>query len=126
LQVTPTLTPDGAVKLAFLPLVQHGAKSLWALPGEGGLSLAGQRPAERYPALSWEVTLAAGDFAVVGARFEKAGTLGHVCFVSTDGAKPVQRLLVLRASRSAAPAPPPDATPLAYQAAVATVRGAGE
>jgi hypothetical protein len=136
LQVTPALTPEGSVKLAFLPLVQHGAKALWALPGEGGLPLQGQRPAETYPALGWEMTLAAGEYAVIGTRFEKAGTLGHVCFLNADGARPVQRLLAIRATRLTAPGAVPDSAdaagrppavpPLAYQAAVTKVRGCGE
>jgi hypothetical protein len=134
LQVTPTLLPDGAIKLAFLPTVQHGAKTLWTLSVEGGLPLQGQRPIERYPALGWEVTLAGAEYVVVGARFEKADTLGRAFFVSTEGAKPVQRLLVLRAARMAPPEEAPEgadagrpatARPLALQA-VSTVRGSRE
>src|SRR5262249_12996319 len=35
LQVTPTITPDGRVKLSFMPQVQHGPKSIWAAPSDG-------------------------------------------------------------------------------------------
>ncbi|HEY1376141.1 MAG TPA: hypothetical protein VGF55_05075 [Gemmataceae bacterium] len=99
LQVTPTLTPDGDVTLAFLPLVQHGTRSPWAAP-LGGEDAA--PPGERYPALAWEVTLAAGEYVIVGTRFDRAGTLGHACFVDPDDARPVQRLLVVQAVRPAA------------------------
>jgi hypothetical protein len=135
LQVTPSLTPDGDLKLAFLPLVQQGAKALWPPPIDGGLPLADQRPAERYPALGWEVTLAGSAYVVVGTRFEKADTLGHCCFVRTDGGKPVQRLLAIRASRLVPPEAVPEGSdaghrpavpPLARQAITTTVRGARE
>jgi hypothetical protein len=98
-QVTPTLTPDG-VTLAFLPLVQHGTRSPWTAPLDGDDT---PQPADRFPALGWEVTLAAQELAIVGTRFEKAGTLGHACFVDADAAKPVQRLLVIQAVRPASP-----------------------
>jgi hypothetical protein len=71
---------------------------------------------------------------VIGTWAAKDATLGHRCFVTADGPKPVQRLLVIRAGRPAAPAPDaagtdaasrPAAAPLASQAAVA-VRGTGE
>jgi hypothetical protein len=88
--------------------------------------------------LTWEVTLAAQEFVVVGTRFDQPGTLGHACFVDADVARPVQRLLVIRANRgsdatastSAEPAgaeaaAPGEAPPLALRAARTTVRGSG-
>ena len=95
--------------------------------------IAVQRPTERYPALGWEVALGGG-YLVVGTRFAKDETLGHRYFVSTEGPRPVQRLLVIRASRLA----PADAAPEAADAArapavpplalraVTTIRGTGE
>jgi hypothetical protein len=99
-QVTPTLTPDGGVTLAFVPLVQHGTRSPWSAPIDGDDA---SRPAERFPALGWDVTLGAKDLVVVGSRFGKSGTLGHACFVDADAARPVQRLLVIQAVRPANP-----------------------
>jgi hypothetical protein len=95
-QVTPTLTADGGVKLAFVPMVQHGARSVWTIPTGDDETAT---PADSFPALGWEVTAAAGEFVVIGTHFEKAGTLGYACFVDPDGAKPVQRLLAIRAVR---------------------------
>jgi hypothetical protein len=96
LQITPTLTADGAVKLAFLPQVQHGSRPVWLAPIVGDEPAI---PADAFPAVGWEVTVAAGEFIVVGAQFDKSDTLGHACFVDTDGVKPVQRLLAIRAVR---------------------------
>jgi hypothetical protein len=98
LQVTPTLMADGGVKLAFVPVVQHGVRSVWSIPtGDDDQAT----PADSFPALAWEVTAAAGEFVVVGAQFDKPDTLGHACFVDLEGAKPVQRVLAIRAVRPA-------------------------
>lgn len=102
LQATPKLTADGGVKLAFVPLVQHGVRSPWSVPVDG--DDAGP-PGDRYPDLGWEVTLTAKELVVVGTHFAKTGTLGHVCFVDPDPLKPVQRLLVIQAVRAANPEP---------------------
>jgi hypothetical protein len=133
--VTPALASDGRVVLAFVPQVQHGSPKLLTHDEHGDFVLNGRRPAEPFPALSFEVTLAAQDYVVVGTWSEKESTLGHCCFVTPDGARPVQRLLVIRAGRQLAPAIPDGAAPaegtetttaarppLAYQAAL-TVRG---
>src|SRR5262249_29677319 len=93
LQVPPTLTPDGDLKLTFLPLVYHGAKALWPLSSDASHPLADPQPVERYPALGWNVTLTGAAYVVVGTRFAKAATLGHGCFVRPDGCKPAHRLL---------------------------------
>jgi hypothetical protein len=54
--------------------------------------------------------------------------MGHACFLPVEGGPRVQRLLVLRAARSAAPAPDAGAgfgpvAPLAVRAGVGIVRG---
>ncbi len=132
LQVTPKLAADGAVQLTFLPVVQYGDKTILALPAEGGLR--GQQATERYPALGWEVTLAGPTYVVVGTRFDRVDTLGHQFFVTT-GAKPVQRLLAIRAARLTVPENAPEGsdapgrpslTPLAIHTVYTAVRGCGE
>lgn len=131
--VTPTLASDGRVVLAFVPQVQHGAPKLLTHDEHGDFVLQGRRPAEPYPGLNFEVTLGAQDYVVIGTWAEKKSTLGQCCFVTADGPKPSQRLLVIRAARQLAPATPDAAAsegatttaakpPLAYQAAL-TVRG---
>src|SRR5207249_1134539 len=118
------------IVLAFTPQVQHGIPKLLTHNDQGDFVLHGSRPVEPYPALGFEVTLTPRDFVVVGTWVEKDSTLGHRCFVTAAGPKPVQRLLVIRAGRLSAPVPlegkAAEATaaarlrapPLAYQAAM--------
>jgi hypothetical protein len=51
------------------------------------------------------VTLAPNEYVVVGARFDRPGSLGYQAFVRADESPPVQRLLVIRTSRTAPDAP---------------------
>src|SRR5262245_4946867 len=130
LAVTPAPAGDGRVRLTIVPQVQHGEPQLLAPSGDGEWRLHGDRPVKAFPGLTFEVTLAPQDYVVIGTQAARDQTLGHRCFVTADGAKPVQRLLAIRAGRLHAPADIPAgdgaAAPLASQAAAATVRGAGE
>ena len=104
------------------------------LADRSGWTLQLQQPTEAYAALGWEVSLAPGEYLVVGARFDRPGTLGHEAFVRTDEPAPVQRLLFLRTARPGAvldlglPSAASDGTssrppPLALQASWSSVRG---
>jgi hypothetical protein len=99
LMVTPTLTPEGRVHLQFVPQVEHGKTALQPGPAadRSGWELQQQRPCERYPFLAWETTISPGEYLVVGACYDRRGTLGHRAFIRTEPV-PVQRILVLRAS----------------------------
>jgi hypothetical protein len=138
LEVVPTLTADGRIRLHFTPQILHGETSLQPRPApdRSGWMLQEQRPTERYEALGWEVTLAPNEFTVIGGRTDRPHSLGYESFIRTDGPAAVQRLLVLRTtrlvpltSRDIPPLPPSDevlpcqAPPLALQAVHATVRG---
>jgi hypothetical protein len=127
--VTPTLAADGRIVLMFVPQVQHGVPKLLTHDEHGDFVLQGRRPAEPFTSLSFEVTLGGQDYVIVGTWAEKDSTLGHCCFVTPDGPKPTQRLLVIRAARQLASTAADEGStttaarpPLAYQAAV-TVRG---
>ncbi len=131
--VEPGLAEGGGARLTFTPRVRHAGKgpAAWR-PREdrSGWSLQTERPPESYDELSWAVTLAPNEYVVVGARYDRPGTLGHEAFVRTDEAAPVQRLLVIRAARpGAAPSLPPASggnpsrpPPLALQAGWSSVR----
>jgi hypothetical protein len=129
--VTPGRTTDGRVTLHFVPQVQHGGRSIFLQPAEGeGWALGGQKPTERYAELGFTVTLAPAEYVVIGTRYDRMRTLGHVTFVGTSQDRPVQRILVIRA-RPQGDSPTPDWTvasgprsgaPLALQA-VKTTRG---
>ena len=133
LLVTPHLTDDGKITLRFTPHVNHGETTLIPRPlheasGTRSWDLQAQQPSETYSKLSWEVTLATGEYVLIGTRLDRTDTLGQRAFLLTDAAKPVQRLLVLRTCRAAEAAPAPDgshgkAPPLALQAGLSSARG---
>ena len=133
-----SLTSDGRTRLQFTPQIRHGEKMLAprAAADGSGFILQEEWPTQSYASLAWEVTLAANQYLVVGARFDRLQTLGHQCFVRREESLPVQRLLVIRTLRMAALSPseiladssdeetPPSQTPpLALQAAWTKVRG---
>jgi hypothetical protein len=102
LSVAPFLTEDGRTRLVITPKVKHTNKGF--MPWRPKADLSGwtrqfDRPVEEYPALSWEVSLAPGEFVVIGSREDRPGTLGHATFLRPDESCPVKRLLVLRAWR---------------------------
>jgi len=136
LEVVPEpATKDGRRALRFTPLVRHGGAQVQPRPvqdpsGVLRWELQSNPSVERYPWLSWELTLAPNEYAVVGTQAGPDGTLGQRTFLHTEGVAPVQRLLVLRVvpSRPAGwkaqehgNGPPP----LALQAVWGAVRGAG-
>lgn len=138
LEVTPTLTADGRIKLRFLPQLLHGDAQQLPRPTEDrtGWMLKEERPTERYTNLAWEVTLAPGEYVLVGGRYDKPESLGHQCFLRRDEANGVQRLLVIRTAY-AGKAPngqaaafeestPPRVPALASQATLTSARGTAE
>jgi hypothetical protein len=134
LLITPHRTPDGRIRIHFTPQIQHGQRALTVQPAEGeGWSIVGQRPTEKYAAISFEVTMSPQEYVLIGTRFDREHTLGHCTFVGTAHDKPVQRLLVIRARAQGDPeAPewnwlrdPSKSPPLAYQAS-RTSRGSRE
>jgi hypothetical protein len=132
LDVVPTLTGDGRTRLRFTPKVETGDKLLpfQASPEDSSWVLRIEKPSRRFPEMSWEVSLAPGQYVVIGCRPERLGTLGHLAFVQEEVTPPVQRLLVIRTNRARpgneltvedrlGPGSPP---PLAVQAASQPLR----
>jgi hypothetical protein len=138
LEVVPSLTDDGRVRLHFVPQVEHGRPGVaFAALREPGGPLRWERqeeqPRESYPRQGWEVVAAPHEYVAVGTSWERgAGTLGQACLLALGEGRPVQRLLVLRTTRSLAepaPAAGPDmgrSPPLALRAGLATARGKGD
>lgn len=134
LEVEPSLTPDGRTRLRFTPLVHHGQKTPTYRPAKDRSCwmVHDQRPSERFPQLGWEVDLVPNEYVVVGARFDRPGTLGYESFIGgVEAAAAQQRLLVIRTRRALPPAEPAESAaavsaqvprPLAYHAAT-TARG---
>jgi hypothetical protein len=109
LVVVPTLTADGRTRLQFTPEIPHGQATVMPQPtaDRSTWMFQKQQATETYPALSWEVTLEANEFVIVGGQLDRPDTLGHRCFVRGEEAVPRQRLLVIHTARLAA-APPAD------------------
>jgi hypothetical protein len=105
LEVVPELVDGDKVRLRFTPQVRHGDTALVAQPvlrpsGEREWNFEKRQPVESFHELSWELTLSPNEYALVGTRYERQGTLGHRCFLNTEETTPVQRLLVIRCARS--------------------------
>jgi hypothetical protein len=141
LRIVPSPASDGRMRLEFTPQIVHGDETVVTKPNaeRSGREMRHEQPTESFAHLTWDVTLAPGEFIVVGARIDKPDTLGQRCFIEMkEDAAPVQRLLVIRAGRAASPSTSRSASsgeitvsdkkspPLALQAAWSTVRGADE
>jgi hypothetical protein len=98
LQVVPSYTEDGKVRLLFTPEVEYGERvtRYQPAPDGSGWMMQLERPKKTYADLDWEVTLAPNQYLVIGARFDQRQSLGYASFVQADPANPVQRLLVIR------------------------------
>jgi hypothetical protein len=102
LDVTAQFLSDGKTKLTFTPKVENGEPTLpfEAVPENGTWEYRIEKACKRYPELSWDVTLGANQYFIVGARLERARTLGTTAFTQFEGELGVQRLLVIRNCRS--------------------------
>lgn len=104
LQVVPTLTSEGDVTLEFTPHIKHGKLTLGPRPRQEPSGLlrwewGENQPEEVYTALRWQLTVPPNEYVVVGTLLDKVDRLGYRFFVSREGERPVQRLLVLRTTR---------------------------
>ena len=102
LDVTAQFLSDGKTKLTFTPKVEHGEPTLpfEAAPERGEWAYRIEKACKKYPELSWDVTLGANQYFIVGARLERTRTFGTTAFTQFDGDRGVQRLLVIRNCRS--------------------------
>jgi hypothetical protein len=133
LEVVPTLTDDGKVHLQFMPKVKQGSPALRIAARQdpsGALrwDRREEQPEECFTRLAWDVTVAPNEFVVVGTHLNRPDTLGQTFFMALEEEPRLQRLLVVRTSRSLAEQAPAEtptgfAPPLALRAGLATVRG---
>src|SRR5262245_49837378 len=79
LLTVPELLKDGRVRLTFTPQVRYTDRE--RMPWRPRADHAGwtreTQATETYAGLGWDVTLAPGEFLVIGARYDRPGTLGH-------------------------------------------------
>jgi hypothetical protein len=103
LEVEPCLTSNGRVRLKFTPKVEFG--ELLRIPyvpaDRSDFAIKTEKRHHLFPRLSWEVTLGANEWLILGGNGELPDSLGYQAFAREDGVTPMQRLLVLRAMRSA-------------------------
>ncbi len=133
LQIVPTLTRDGRIRLQFTPCIKHGQPAMTPGPVKdpGGTlrwEMECRQPLETYTHLSWHQTVSDSDWVVVGTWLDRKGTLGQRCFLETEAPPPVQRLLALRTFRASQPPPASKdglgkSPAIAAQASLTTVRG---
>jgi hypothetical protein len=98
---------EGKTRLKFTPQVLYGARipDYQVDPKQGSLQMEFKRPSKVYPDLSWEVTLGANQFLVIGSHFDTSAddnapqSLGSQFFIQENGRTFVQRILVLRTMR---------------------------
>src|SRR5262249_52382526 len=105
LQMVPAPGENGRLRLRLTPQVKHGVPRLTPAPApdRSGWITVTEQPTETYAGLSWDVSIGPDEFLLLGTRHDRPGSLGHQCFIRPDETPPVQRLLVLRARRAAAP-----------------------
>ena|SRR2546422_35502 len=102
LEITPSLTSDGRIRLRFTPRVEYGevSRSVYVLPDRSDWAMRIEKPSKSYPNLAWEVTVAPNEFLVIGGNYDLPQSLGYQALVQEEAPTPVQRLLVIRTSRS--------------------------
>ena len=100
-EVTPAAATADRVELRLKPQVQHGPRQSWIKAAADGSGFAwdSHKPLEDYPTLACTVTVAKGDYLIVGATDKPAGTLGEAFFFAKEPGRVRQRVLVIRASR---------------------------
>jgi hypothetical protein len=107
-EVTPAPATGERVSLTLKPQVQHGGRQNWLKAAADGSSLAWDyhKPLEEYPDLACTVALAKGDYLIIGATDQPAGTLGEAFFFARESGRVRQRVLVIRANRGGGEAAP--------------------
>jgi hypothetical protein len=119
LTVVPNLKTNAAggplgaqTQLQFTPEIQSGSALASQVSSRSPLTshhsplaesweCSDQQPAERYSTLSWTLSLDSNEYVLIGTWFDCPNTLGWQSFIRTEETAPVQRLLVVRTTRSA-------------------------
>jgi hypothetical protein len=102
LEIVPTLTKDKQIHLEFIPKAETGERILPFQPDldRAAWTVRVEKPCREFRTLAWELTVDSNKLIVIGTLPDRPETLGFRAF-SEEESRPVQRLLVLRASHSA-------------------------
>jgi len=104
LEIEPTLKSNGSTRLRFTPKLEYGKSGPIYKSSETGWAMEVKKPAGTFPTESWQLELDPNEMIVIGALLDQRDSLGYQSFV-TEGLTPVQRLLVIRTTRSPAETP---------------------
>jgi len=109
LSLTAWPADDQRVRLVCELQLQHGERQSFIAPNAAGTAFDRQerKILETFPALIWEVTLAPGDYLVVGANSDPAETLGEAFFFPTVNGVVRQRVAVVKAAHGLTTDAPP-------------------
>lgn len=129
-EVCPKLDDEGRLVLRFTPQARHGAarprpKVEGTADGPLRWGLDVREPVEVLSGLSWEMTLAPGEYAVIAARPGREGSVGAAWFTGEADGERMQRLLIVRALRPVKGQEPEglgESAPLALQAGWTSAR----
>jgi hypothetical protein len=101
LYVTPTITGQSAVVLDVVPQIEFGPREQRRVPSAdlGGWQMRTERDAKKFPDLRSNVTLASGEYAIVGGIPDASGTIGHKMFCKEVDGRKKQVLLLVRVVR---------------------------
>ena len=104
LEVEPGLTSDGRLQLAFTPRVEYGeiTRTVVVPPDRTDFVVQVEKPSKTFKEMRFTVTLAPNEYLVIGGSDAQPGSLGYQAFTSESVRQPVQRLLVIRATRATA------------------------
>lgn len=101
LYLTPTITGDSGVTLEITPQIEYGPRQQKRVPTAdlAGWQLRSERETKAFPELRAAVTLANGEYALIGAFPDPGATLGRKLFLKENQNPPRQTLLLVRVVR---------------------------
>lgn len=122
-EITVRDAGDGKVVIHLVPNARYRDPN-HLLPAEGVIR---GEATETFPGAAFDVTMAPTEYLVIGTDWYWDGTFGHLAFTGQKGDRDVQRILVLRGTRTKADAPAAsgnatEAPPLASQTAARGAR----
>lgn len=102
-QVRPEMLDSGQVQIECVPLIQHGDRQAWLRPSGDGtqFTLHGEHPTVSFGELGFTTTLGQKDYLVIGGIADAKESLGCAAFRLDSAGQAKQRVLVIRAGKTA-------------------------
>ncbi|MBY0588232.1 hypothetical protein K2X85_13725 [bacterium] len=101
IHVTPTITGQTSVALDVVPQIEFGPREPKRVPTPdlAGWQMKTERDARKFPSLRSSVSLASGEYAIIGGIPDATGTIGHKMFTKEVDGLQKQTLLLVRVVR---------------------------